>query len=346
MLKKGHYFAGQEFNEEIVHFLRRHWLSFLGWILILAPLFFVPFVIVPIAYVNLGVEFFTDINRAYIVIGASAYYLFWLSIFLAAWITYYLNAVVITDRRLVVIEQSGLFNRRVSEQSLLRVQDVSAKIVGFLQTFFNYGTVFVETAGEAPNFEIQNIPEPRRIANAILKLHEEMVREASLEPQSALAEGLETFPASVKHGMEDLVPPVSVVGGSKTSLVPDREISGKAEAVKPETVIAVSEPGKITPDPVSNDSIAEDRPPDRRPDEIISSDQKPGDDDTARIPPASSYGQEEFHPKINPVRERTFDLSDTNNQIPDVDFPAGGRQSTPVGNDKEEELEDGTSVKL
>lgn len=104
--------------------------------------------------------------------------LFMMTLSILVWLNYYLDVTFITSRHLVNIRQAGLFNRRVVEQPLARVQDVSSKMHGFFQTLFHFGTVYVETAGEAPNFVMKYISTPHRVANAIMKLHEEIVKES------------------------------------------------------------------------------------------------------------------------------------------------------------------------
>ena len=186
MLPKGTYFADQKQNEQVVLFIRRHALSFLPWMVFISLMVILPIIF----YYNWKDFVFSalpprDFN--YAIIGVSAYYLIVIAVFLTAWIGYYLSVAIITPEHLVDIRQDGLFNRRISEQSLLRVQDVSAHMQGFLQTFFHYGTVFVETAGEAPNFVIPSIPYPNRVANTILKLHEEMVNRAGFEDKDLVS---------------------------------------------------------------------------------------------------------------------------------------------------------------
>jgi|GEM_PF-200468 len=205
MLRPGHYFPGQDMNEEIVLFLRRHWFSFLGWIIIMFVMIIVPIVI----YLTYGINGASlsqsdPTYRYYLILGAGAYYLLVLAISLTAWINYYLNVVIITDRRLVDVSQKGLFNRKISEQSLLRVQDVSARIIGLFQTFLNYGAIFVETAGDVPNFEMPSIPNPSKVANTILKLHENLVNLGDYETRLGEAEGAETIP-SYEHAHKSQV---------------------------------------------------------------------------------------------------------------------------------------------
>jgi len=188
MLTRSQYFPEQKRDEQIVLFIRSHWMSFLPWIIFISAMIIAPLILVVTLRDNI-IQIFPVRDRAYHIIGLSAYLLIVLAIFLTAWISFYLNVMIVTPEHLVDIRQNGLYNRKVSEQSLLRVQDVSAHMEGFFQTFFHFGTIYVETAGEAPNFKIPNIPDPNRVANKILKLHEDLVKESGFKDKD-MAQGI------------------------------------------------------------------------------------------------------------------------------------------------------------
>lgn len=176
MLPRGLSFPDQTAHSEpVALFVRRHWIAFFSWGILIACMLLGP-VVVALFLAGLGaIPALTKEQQTFIILGGSAYYLFVLAVFLAAWIDYYLDVTIVTERRLVDIHQNGLFNHRVSEQSLLRVQDVSVKVKGLVQTFFRFGTVYVETAGEAPNFVMQNLPNPNQVANKIIELHNQLI---------------------------------------------------------------------------------------------------------------------------------------------------------------------------
>lgn len=177
MLEKGHYFPGQQRDEKIILFIRGHWLAFLPWILVDIVLIIGPLILMFVLGVNFRDAYF-GANKAYWIVCTSAYFLTIIAFFLITWINFYLNVTIVTTDHLVDISQNGMFNRKISEQTLLRVQDVSARMRGVMQTFFRFGSVFVETAGEAPNFKMNNIYYPHRVANIILGLHEDLVQKS------------------------------------------------------------------------------------------------------------------------------------------------------------------------
>lgn len=85
------------------------------------------------------------------------------------WTDYYLDIWIVTNKRIVNIEQLDLFNRRVASWRLEDVREIQVHVENIVQTFFKYGTVEIETAGEADAHErVEGIPHPERVRDAIV----------------------------------------------------------------------------------------------------------------------------------------------------------------------------------
>lgn len=179
MLEKANYYPGQKSKEEILMFIHRHIISYVKWIFILFIMLIVPIAMLTVLSAN-EIIIINETNKLFYIIGVSSYLLFLLAVFITTWIDWYLDVTIVTKKHLININQDELFSRSVAEQSLLRVQDVSAKMKGFWQEFFRFGTVYVETAGEQPNFRMTNIEHPIEVANTIMQIHEELVEEHEL----------------------------------------------------------------------------------------------------------------------------------------------------------------------
>lgn len=80
---------------------------------------------------------------------------------------YTASQLIITNDNITQVMQVGLFHRKVSEISMENVEDVTAHQEGVLQTFFNYGRVHIETAGEQNNYDFIYCPNPNAYAKAI-----------------------------------------------------------------------------------------------------------------------------------------------------------------------------------
>ncbi|MCA9388291.1 PH domain-containing protein [Candidatus Berkelbacteria bacterium] len=172
--KKSAAFPGKIIEEDILIFVRRHWIAFVNWLVFLAIMLLIPPTVFGILVFVGQTSFLLGEKLVYLTLLSSTILLFSAAVFMVAWIEYYLDVSIITTDRLVTIRQIGLFNRRVAELSLLRIQDVSAQMNGYLQSFFQFGTVIVETAGETPNFVMYNVPKPHLVANTILMVHDRL----------------------------------------------------------------------------------------------------------------------------------------------------------------------------
>lgn len=163
-------FQTQEDDEEILLFLRRHLITNLPWILtslilmLLPLLFLVINVLMP--FVNLFPGFFLSTN--YWVIIILSYYLVIFAFIFARFIDWFYNISIVTQRRIVDIDYSNLISHDLAITKVELVEDVRYTQMGFVQSLFNYGDVFIQTAGKHENFDFHKIPKPA-IATAIIE---------------------------------------------------------------------------------------------------------------------------------------------------------------------------------
>lgn len=86
------------------------------------------------------------------------------------WVDYYFDIWIITNERIINIEQKGMFTRKVSEMTYAKMQDISTEVVGFIPTVINYGDIKVQTAGENENFIFRTVSDPYHIKNVIAEM--------------------------------------------------------------------------------------------------------------------------------------------------------------------------------
>lgn len=164
----------QKSYEKIEHTLRRHPLTFVPIVLLFLLMLAAPFG----AYLlvnSMFPELLAKDSLLYpvIVLGTSMYYLISYLFFYVRFIDYYLDVWIITNDRLLDIEQHGLFNRVVTELDLYRIQDVTANITGVISTIFRYGDVVVTTASANATIVFKNIPNPNHVRQELIRLAEE-----------------------------------------------------------------------------------------------------------------------------------------------------------------------------
>ncbi|PIP76025.1 hypothetical protein CO134_01015 [Candidatus Kuenenbacteria bacterium CG_4_9_14_3_um_filter_39_14] len=179
------YLPHKEADEEIVFFLRRH--PFILWRVLLVYFFLalVPLAAYFIIKNELGFTLQGELELIFIRLLVISFYLFWWLFLYYFWLDYYLDVWLVTNCRVINIEQKGLFNRVVAEHKLFRIQDVRSEQKGIMPTFLNYGEVHIQTAGAEKVVVFEEVPRPHYVAQEIIKLVEnhkiKMAREISLK---------------------------------------------------------------------------------------------------------------------------------------------------------------------
>ncbi len=211
------HFPTQRPNEQVVLLLRRHWTVLARDIIQLVASLFVPPIIIALlyAFVNITVVPGSPLY-ALLVEGFSLYYLFSFLAYFHDFVDYHLDIWVVTDQRIVSIEQIGLFNRVVSELNIMKVQDVSSEIKGQVQTFLDYGQVHIQSAGEKQRFLFEQVPHPAEVAKVILQVHDrtsklkelENVRQSEVYRQQIGAQYDQQVPQYTVPTQQPLNPPI------------------------------------------------------------------------------------------------------------------------------------------
>jgi len=85
-------------------------------------------------------------------------------------INWFFNVGIITNKRILDVDFYGLMYRETTIAMLSKVEDITVKVGGFFYSFFDYGNLFIQTAGKEANIEFINIPKPQKVAKIINQL--------------------------------------------------------------------------------------------------------------------------------------------------------------------------------
>ena len=146
-------------GEEVVTVIRRHWIVYV----MLFIYFLVGVSISIILYTILG---FTPLSNLINIV-------FWLffSIFLyIEWLNHELDMYVVSNNRIIWIEQVTFLNRTVTECNLWQVQEVNSRTKWFFANMLNYGTLTILTAWNATNMQMDFAPDSMQEARKILNI--------------------------------------------------------------------------------------------------------------------------------------------------------------------------------
>lgn len=114
-----------------------------------------------------------------VILSASVYYLYITLFLFYNFFIFFLDRWIVTNQHIIDIEQKTVFNRVVSKLELERVQDVTAETKGFMQTLFNYGDVYIQTAGERERFVFKDVPSPQFVADIIVRTLDKIEKKES-----------------------------------------------------------------------------------------------------------------------------------------------------------------------
>lgn len=140
--------------------IRRHWIIFV----FLGLYFFFALILTCSIFLSF---WFTSLTMISMI-------LFWMmfSIFLyISWLNNELDLFVVTNNRIIGVEQISFLNRTISEANLWQVQEVNSKTKGILANLLNFWTLGVQTAGSTQTMRMEFAPDcmskQRKVLNIV-----------------------------------------------------------------------------------------------------------------------------------------------------------------------------------
>lgn len=160
----------QKSYEHIVFVLRRHWITFTPVIILFIVLALAPLAV----YLLLGNLFpnilFSETIKPLAILFGSVFYLSIYLFFYAHFIDFYLDLWIVTNDRIIDIEQHSLFHRVITELDLYQIQDVTTQVKGVFATLFGYGNVDIKTASMNSHIIFYNVKHPNLVREQLIRL--------------------------------------------------------------------------------------------------------------------------------------------------------------------------------
>lgn len=161
-------------DEHVLVVARHHWFVFIRDVIGLLLLFFVPFFAIPIItiFITAGTPT-VQIPAGFGFFFASFWALILWQMLFARWTDYYYDVWIVTNWRIIDIDQKGFFHRDVATLlNLDHIEDITTEINTVIGTFLNFGNLQVQTAAAKREFVIAEITNPREVERIIRKAQE------------------------------------------------------------------------------------------------------------------------------------------------------------------------------
>jgi membrane protein YdbS with pleckstrin-like domain len=165
-------------GEKIIVGIRKHWFIFAieAFGLIVAAIVPVVFLIFAKGMMGDTVQVIGEArfeNLAIFLIGA--WLLLIVMILFIMLTNYYLDMLVVTNQRLIDIDQISLFARDIATAPLTKIEDVKIEVFGVLATMFKFGNLHIQTAAETKEIVIRGIRYPERAKDYIMQAYQAAV---------------------------------------------------------------------------------------------------------------------------------------------------------------------------
>lgn len=98
--------------------------------------------------------------------GLGAGLLLSIIVFFPWWLTWYYSVFIITDQRLIQVNQNGFWHRSVIDIGLNQIQMVNYQVAGLEQTLLGYGTIMMQTF--VGDLVIHDIHHPAKVQKKLL----------------------------------------------------------------------------------------------------------------------------------------------------------------------------------
>lgn len=155
-------------GERIEYVLHRHWITLFytgGYIFVL--------VMITILMLVFHTALSAFIPSTLLTLLLLTFIMFFTLFIYVYWVDNELDFYIITNERIIAIEQLSFLNRTVRECSLEQVQEVNGFARGLLENILNFGSVTIRTASDVSEFNMELAPEPLENARIILNIIQE-----------------------------------------------------------------------------------------------------------------------------------------------------------------------------
>jgi membrane protein YdbS with pleckstrin-like domain len=172
-------------KERVVAVIRHHWFVLFRDVIGIGILFLLPFFILPMFWAFAQASGFPAVSGGVALFFAAFWTLLMWNLLFVKWTDYYYDIWVITNWRIVDIDQNGLFHRNVATLLTLdHIQDIEAQLSGVLGNVLNFGHVQVQTAAAQREFAMNDVASPNKVVQIIRDALEEKSKVFGAQPIS------------------------------------------------------------------------------------------------------------------------------------------------------------------
>lgn len=164
-------------GEKIIIIKRKHWFIIALEGLFITLVAFLPFLVLfTMSFYYIDIVFLQD-YQAFLIFFGLVWLVFSWMLFFLVWTNYYLDILLITNKRIIDIEQHTLFSRDFAEMRLENIQDIKVEVMGIIPELLKMGDLHIQSAGLSKEVVLKYMPNPYELKNIISKCHDEILKD-------------------------------------------------------------------------------------------------------------------------------------------------------------------------
>lgn len=82
-------------------------------------------------------------------------------------LSWFFNVGIITNEKIIDMDYHGIIYKEITATHINRIEDITVKSGGYFESFFDYGDIFIQTAGKEANIEFNNVPKSSEVVKII-----------------------------------------------------------------------------------------------------------------------------------------------------------------------------------
>ncbi len=163
-------FQGQRTGEQVIVLVNQH-----TWVLLPVAITW----LFLLAIIGGSLWFAGASKISSVIIAASV--LFGVGYSIYQWYIWNYSNYIVTNQRVIKIDQNSMFSRLISEAEIDRIQEISTEISGPIHTMLNFGTIKIQTASTTGMMDLEDVPDPYNMQQEIVRIQRE---NAGLTPKN------------------------------------------------------------------------------------------------------------------------------------------------------------------
>lgn len=163
------HFPGQKENEFIKYLIHKHWIIYVRLFSFVLVTFLLP------AAIYFGILFGANLNsntERILTVCFLMYLEIVALITFIRWLEDELDLIIVTNERVISIDQVTFLHRTISETELVQIQDVKHVSKGVWSNVFGFGSLEIQTAADKIVFIINDIANPYQMARNIMDVRD------------------------------------------------------------------------------------------------------------------------------------------------------------------------------